>query len=96
MAKIGIIKHEFTDQETGKITPYERLALSGVVGGEITTLELKLGKSELQLAKIILSSKEEQEVVSRDATPEEEEAFRQKQLEAQVGTPEENKKWLED
>ena len=68
MAVVKIVQHEFTDRETNKITPYERLAIIGYVGGEIHTLELRLEKSELLLAKMLLTSKEEEpETTSRKA-----------------------------
>jgi len=53
MAVVKIVRHEFTDRETNKVTPYERLAIIGYVGGEVHTLELRLEKSELLLAKML-------------------------------------------
>lgn len=51
---------------------YERLAIIGFVSGEIQTLELKLSKAEMLLAKILLSSNEEAPTtVTRHATAEE-------------------------
>lgn len=76
MAKVAVIKKQFTDDGTGVITPYERLSIAGYVNGEYQSLELKLSKAEMLLAKIILSSKEEEPVVnSHNVTDEEEDEF---------------------
>jgi len=59
MSHVAIIKNTFNDAKTGLPVTYERLAITGYVGGEIQTLEIKLEKSELMLAKILLSSNEQ-------------------------------------
>lgn len=69
--KVAIVKHEFTDEKTGEIRPYERLALLGSVGGETHSLELKLTKAELLIAKILLSSNEELTIVPSKINDEE-------------------------
>lgn len=75
MAKVFISQHSFND-DNGVPVNYERLSISGYVGGEVHTLELKLEKSELLLAKMLLTSNEEKpEQVARAATAEEKDFF---------------------
>lgn len=78
MATVRIISKQFTDDKTGEITPYKRLAIIGSLNGEVLTLEVKLSKAELQLAQALLASEESLEVSSRKATAQEEEAFQEK------------------
>lgn len=61
--KLAIVQKSFTDDQTGEITPYKRLALSGSIGGEIMTLEIKLTKAELMLANIIMNNSEDLKTV---------------------------------
>lgn len=71
MATTYIGKFNFEDSN-GKQVDYERLCISGYVSGEIFTLELKLEKSDLLLAKMLLKSDEKTPVViSRKATDDE-------------------------
>lgn len=76
MALTQVIKKTFTDPNTGQPIEYERLAIIGVLSGETHTLELKLGSSDLKLAKILLSSNEEiPEQIVRAANDAELDAF---------------------
>jgi len=62
LKKVRIETLEFTDPNTGVITPYKRLVLSGSVLGREQRLEVKLGsKSEYALAEMILESDEQLE-----------------------------------
>lgn len=71
MAQVSVIEQSF-EGEDGKPVKYKRLAITGIIDGELHTLELKLSKSELLLAEILLSSKEERPTTqTRKATAEE-------------------------
>jgi len=58
MAKVAIVQMEPFLNDKGEEVNYQRLCISGYVGGELHTLEIKLEKSELLLAKMLLSSTE--------------------------------------
>jgi len=58
MAHVQIIKKTFNNEATGQAVDYERLAITGIIGGSVQTLEIKLEKTELMLAKMLLDSKE--------------------------------------
>lgn len=76
MAVVKIVDKEYNDDETGRSVPYKRLAITGVLGGEIQTLEVKLGKTELQLAELLLKSTEEEPTShARKASEQELDAF---------------------
>jgi len=66
MAKVYILKQIYDNPTTGEQIPYERLAISGSLNGETMTLELKLEKSQLQLAKALLNSDEKLDVSLRN------------------------------
>lgn len=71
-ADVYIAKRNFTNEKTGEIIPYNRLAIGAYINGEYQALELKLNNSEMLLAKIILSSNEEAPAAtSRKANEEE-------------------------
>lgn len=53
-----IIKKTYTNPDTGEIVPYKRLAIVGVIDGETRTLEIKLERTELLLAEMLLNSTE--------------------------------------
>jgi len=75
MAVVKIIEHQFQN-EAGQPVKYERLAIIGYVSGEVHTLELKLEKSEILLAKMLLNSEEEKPLsVISSPSPEEKAAF---------------------
>lgn len=59
MAITKVMQMEPFLNDKGEQVNYERLCISGYIGGEIHTLEIKLEKSELLLAKMLLSSSEE-------------------------------------
>jgi len=59
MSQISIIERIYDNPETGDRIPYKRLAISGEVGGEMYTLELKLQKTELMGAQMILANAED-------------------------------------
>lgn len=56
MAQVQIIKKQFTNEETGRVIDYERLAIIGNIDGLPYTLELKLEPAELIAAKMLLAS----------------------------------------
>jgi len=58
MASISLVQHIYTNPETLEQIPYKRLAISGTVGTEEYTLELKLIKTELMGAQMILDNAE--------------------------------------
>jgi hypothetical protein len=64
MALVQIAKRTFNDEKTGKNVEYERLCIIGYLDGVTHTLEVKLEKSELMLAKILLNSKGEKAQVT--------------------------------
>ena len=71
MAIVQITTLEFVNDD-GKTVPYKRLTITGYIGGEIQTLELKLSPTELLLAGMLLKSTEEKPVQSvRKATEDE-------------------------
>lgn len=59
MSQIAIVDHVYDNPETGDRIPYKRLAISGEVNGEMYTLELKLIKTELMGAQMILANAED-------------------------------------
>lgn len=63
MTNVKIITKEFIS-DTGEITPYRRLAIIGEIQGEPYTLELKLNKSELMLADVLLKGKANQSEIT--------------------------------
>ena len=71
MAHVSISKNTFNDKD-GKPVTYERLAIVGYISGEIQTLEIKLEKPELMLAKILLNSEDEAPVIEARKANEEE------------------------
>lgn len=76
MAIVKIVDMEPFENDKGELVKYKRLCISGYLGGEVHTLEIKLEKSELLLAEILLSSKEEKPVTdSHRSTDEEQEEF---------------------
>lgn len=76
MTNVAIITKNFIDEKTGNPVNYERLQITGWLDGVQHTLELKLEKSELLLAKILLSSQESAPETSvRKPTEEEIDAF---------------------
>lgn len=75
MAKAFIVNKTYTNPDTGEITPYKRLAISGEIGGKTHTLELKLTKAELLSLEMILSTTENNRVVTRPSTEEETDEF---------------------
>lgn len=71
MATVKVITQQFTN-DNGEQIPYKRLCITGYLGGEIQTLELKLSKSDLLLAELLLTSNEEKPTVdTRKATEDE-------------------------
>lgn len=72
--QVGIKKYNFT-REDGELIPYSRLVLAGSVNGEILSLEIKLDKTELMLAKLILEQSEKNEAFMRKANNDELEDF---------------------
>jgi len=75
MAHVEIIKKTFNNEATGQIVEYERLAIIGSIGGVTQTLEIKLEKTELMLAKMLLNSTEKIEISVRTANKDEIDAF---------------------
>lgn len=73
--RVAITTLTFNDETTGNVVPYERLVISNVLGGEVQSLQLKLSKSELLLAKLLLNSTE-QLPEARPATEAEQAFFR--------------------
>jgi len=59
----------------GKPITWNVLAITGFIGGEFQTLELKLSKTEALLANMILKSSEAPNTVARKSTAEENEEF---------------------
>lgn len=59
MVQVEIVDKVFNDAETGQIIPYKRLAISGILGGNKQTVEMKVGKTEAQFIQALLDSKEE-------------------------------------
>lgn len=59
MARIEVVPKVYNNPDTGEKVDYERLVITGSMDGISHSLELKLEKSELLLAKILLASKEE-------------------------------------
>jgi len=64
MAHVQVIKKSFTNDETGKVAEYERLAITATISGVPHTLEVKLSNAELLAAKMLLSSEEKLSVAS--------------------------------
>lgn len=56
MAQVQIITKQFTNEETGRVIDYERLAIIGNIDGLPYTLELKLQPAELIAAKMLLGA----------------------------------------
>jgi len=66
MSRVEVIKKVYINEETAERIPYERLAITGSIDGVENTLEIKLAKAELQLAKILLNSSEELQITQGD------------------------------
>lgn len=97
MATVKVLQKNFVN-EAGENVPYERLAIIGYVSGEIHTLELKLSSSELMLAKMLLSSNEEQPTThSHSATEEEKANFEAKNasIESAEESEDDGTSWLD-
>lgn len=56
MAQVQIITKQFTNEETGRVIDYERLAIIGNIDGLPYTLEIKLSPAETIAAKMLLVS----------------------------------------
>lgn len=59
MSSVKIVEKVYTPEDGSKPFTYERLAIIGSIDGVEHTLELKLEKSEMLLAKILLASNED-------------------------------------
>lgn len=53
---VKITSHTFRNDETNEQVDYKRLSIIGVINGETRTLQIKLNKTELMLAELLLSS----------------------------------------
>lgn len=53
---VKITPHTFINDETGERINYKRLSIIGVLNGETRTLQVKLSKTELMLAELLLES----------------------------------------
>lgn len=55
-AIVKITPHTFLNDETGERVNYKRLSIIGVLNGETRTLQVRLSKTELMLAELLLES----------------------------------------
>ena len=78
------------ENDKGEVIKYKRLCISGYIGGSLETLEIKLEKSEMLLAKMLLTSTEDAPTVTAGkATAEERAAFLKgvSERSTQIGKP---------
>ena len=72
MAVVKVVQMEPFPDANGKMVNYKRLCIMGVLEGQIRTLEVKLEKSDLILAEILLASTESQPTVVKGSMNEDE------------------------